>query len=321
MMASGSTEFSAIDDASFLTGPTASGKTQVGVALAQMIGAEIISLDSMTVYRGMDIGTAKPTQAERDDVPHHLIDLVEPSADFSVAEYLAAAHTCAAEIRARGREVLFVGGTPLYLKALLRGLTSGPEADPELRQRLQAELDDSGPASLHTRLTAIDPDAAAKIHPHDARRIIRALEVYEVTGQPISASQEHFHAVRQATTKRVFVLDWPRATLHERINARVDAMYAAGLIDEVRRLRKTTEGLGRTAAQAVGYREVQEYLDGRCDFSTAIERTKARTRQFARRQLIWFRALPECCWLAVSDLLDVRRVAQQIIEIPRTTDH
>lgn len=314
MMASGTTEFSAIDDAWFLTGPTAAGKTQVGVALAKMIGAEIISLDSMAVYRGMDIGTAKPTQAEREGVPHHLIDLVEPSEDFSVAEYLTAAHSVAAEIRARGRDVLFVGGTPLYLKALLRGLTSGPEADPELRQRLQSEVDDSGPASLHARLTAIDPDAAAKIHPHDARRIIRALEVYEATGQPMSASQEHFQAARQATTKRVFVLDWPRTTLHERINARVDAMYAAGLIDEVRRLRNTTSGLGRTAAQAVGYREVQDYLDGQRDLSTAIERTKARTRQFARRQLIWFRALPECRWLAVSDPLEAHRIAKQIIE-------
>jgi tRNA dimethylallyltransferase len=313
MTASGISDFPPIDDAWFLTGPTASGKTSVGVSLARTIGAEIVSLDSMAVYRGMDIGTAKPTEAERMGVPHHLIDLVEPSEDFSVAEYLTAAHACAAEIRSRGREVLFVGGTPLYLKALLRGLTSGPEADAELRQRLQAEADESGPQPLHARLAEIDPGAAAKIHPHDARRIIRALEVYEATGQPISASQEHFQNASQAATKRVFVLDWPRATLHLRINARVDAMFAAGLIDEVRRLRKTAGGFGRTAAQAVGYREVQCYLNGECDLSTAIERTKARTRQFARRQLIWFRALPECRWVPMGDPLDAGRVAREML--------
>lgn len=315
----GTNEFAALDDAWFLTGATAAGKTQVGVALARLIGAEIISLDSMAVYRGMNIGTAKPTPEEREDVPHHLIDVVEPTADFSIAEYLTAAHACAADIRRRGREVLFVGGTPLYLKALLRGLTSGPEANTELRQLLQYEADQSGPDALHARLSTIDPDAAAKIHPHDARRIIRALEVYEATGQPISASQEHFQSDSQAATKRVLVLDWPRATLHQRINARVDTMYAAGLIDEVRGLRKTTNGLGRTAAQAVGYREAQQYLDGQCNLSTAIERTKARTRQFARRQLIWFRALPECRWLAVSDPIDAHRVANQIIENPPDT--
>lgn len=312
MMANSTTEFPPIAEAWFLTGPTASGKTAVGVALAQLICAEIVSLDSMAVYRGMDIGTAKPTEADRMSVPHHLIDVVEPGEDFSIADYLTAAHASAAEIRSRGREVLFVGGTPLYLKALLRGLASGPEGDEQLRQRLQTEADQAGPESLHARLVAIDPDAAAKIHPHDARRIIRALEVYEGTGQPISASQEHFQDARRAKAQRVFVLDWARAMLHDRINARVDAMFAVGLIDEVRRLRKTAGGFGRTAAQAVGYREVQCYLRGECDLSTAIERTKARTRQFARRQLIWFRALPECRWVPVSDPLDAREIAKQI---------
>ncbi|MCE9554082.1 MAG: tRNA (adenosine(37)-N6)-dimethylallyltransferase MiaA [Planctomycetes bacterium] len=298
----------------YLVGPTAAGKTAIGIALAQRIGGEILSLDSMAVYRGMDIGTAKPDATERAQTPHHLLDLVEPNANFSIADYLTAAHRVAAEVRGRGREVLFVGGTPLYLKALLCGLAEGPEPDWESRQRLLAEAQAVGAEELHRRLAEVDPVAAAKLHPNDTRRIVRALEVFHTTGQPISAQQQHFRVEPPAETcSRVFVLDWPRPLLHSRINARVDAMFDAGFVDEVRRLLSSHDNLGRTASQAAGYREVAEHLAGALDLPTAIERTKARTRQLARRQLTWLRGLKGCRWIAMAEPLDSEEVAARIV--------
>ena len=179
-------------DCWFLTGATAVGKTAVGIALAQQLGAEIISLDSMAIYRGMDIGTAKPTRELRELVPHHLIDIVDPADEFSVAQYVDAATEVVAQIRGRGREVLFVGGTPLYLKSLLRGLFNGPPADWRLRQEIEAELQHVGQQELFERLSQIDPVAASHIHPHDTRRLIRALEVFRATGEPISHQQLQF---------------------------------------------------------------------------------------------------------------------------------
>jgi tRNA dimethylallyltransferase len=293
--------FPPLADCRYLVGPTAAGKTVAGVEMAQQLGAEILSLDSMAVYRGMDIGTAKPDAATRAAVPHHLLDLVEPDQDFSVADYLAAAHRAAAEVRSRGSVVLFVGGTPLYLKALLCGIAEGPGPDWEARERLLTEARTSGPEQLHGRLAKVDPAAAAKLHPNDVRRIVRALEVVERTGRPISAGQTHFHRpIPPEVAAAVTVLDWPRATLHERINARVDAMFAAGLVEEVRGLLAKYPAFGRTASQAAGYREVVEHLGGRIDLATAIERTQARTRQLARRQLTWFRSLSGCCWIDMS---------------------
>jgi tRNA dimethylallyltransferase len=185
-------------DCWFLTGATATGKTRVGIALAQRLGAEIISLDSMAIYRGMDIGTAKPTAEDRAAVPHHLVDIVEPADEYSVAQYVEAAAATVAEIRTRGREVLFVGGTPLYLKSLLRGLFDGPPANWEVRQEIEDELATVGQAALHERLTQIDPVAASNIHPHDTRRLIRALEVFRATGEPLSHQQTEFEEGRAA---------------------------------------------------------------------------------------------------------------------------
>jgi tRNA dimethylallyltransferase len=190
----------------FLTGATATGKTAIALALARALDAEIISLDSMAIYRGMDVGTAKPTPEQRAVVPHHLIDILEPDEEFSVAQYLEAAHAKIAEIRARGREPLFVGGTPLYLKALLRGLFEGPPANWELRQEIEREVAEVGSAALHARLEQVDPLAASAIHPNDTRRLIRALEVYRATGQPISHQQIEFEEGRPAEACRVFVL-------------------------------------------------------------------------------------------------------------------
>jgi tRNA dimethylallyltransferase len=296
----------------YLTGPTASGKTVVGIELAQRLNAEIISLDSMAVYRGMDIGTAKPTANERAAVLHHLIDIVEPSENFSVAQYRRAALEAVQEIRRRGREVLFVGGTPLYLKAMLRGIFEGPPADWTRRRRL---MDEAGvdPSALHRRLQEVDPAAAARLHPNDTRRLIRAIEVYEATGTPISSLQRQFEIDRPADECRVYVLQWPRDVLHERIDLRVEAMFAAGLVEETRRLLHPDRPLGRTARQAVGYREVIAHLAGERDLAATIELVKLRTRQFAKRQLTWFRSLSECRNVPVVEPWDANEIAQRIL--------
>ena len=283
-----------ITDCWYLTGLTASGKTSIGLILAERLNAEIISLDSMTVYRGMDIGTAKPSVAQRQRVPHHLIDVRTPDQEFTLSEYLEAAQAAFREIRGRGREVLFVGGTPLYLKSLLRGVFRGPPADWQFRQQIEDELATVGLAALHQRLEQVDPLSAARLHPHDKRRIIRALEVYRQTGQPISHLQLQFEEGLPAERCRVFVLRLARPELHARIHARVDRMFAAGLEDEVRGLVARYGSFSRTARQAVGYREVLAYRDGHVDRSSAIEAVKRRTRQFARRQETWFRSLSEC---------------------------
>lgn len=299
-------------DCWFLTGATAVGKTAVGLALAERLGAEIISLDSMAIYRGMDIGTAKPTPVEQRRVPHHLIDILDPDEEFSIERYLDAAHAKIAEIAARGREVLFVGGTPLYLKALLRGLSAGPPANWELREQIEAEVAQVGNQALYERLEQVDPLAASNIHPHDTRRLIRALEVFRATGEPISHQQYHFDEGRTADECRVFVLRRTREEQHERINARVDDMIARGLVDEVSRLAAAGPGLGRTASQAVGYREAQQFLDDQCDRDTMLANIKTRTRRFAKRQGTWFRSLGECRFVDISGECDAAAVANDI---------
>jgi tRNA dimethylallyltransferase len=306
----------------FLTGPTASGKTTVGIELARQIGAEIISLDSMALYRGMDIGTAKPSPSEQREVPHYLIDILDPSEEFSVAQYLEAASTVAEENTQRGKQVLFVGGTALYLKALLRGLFDGPTADWKLRRELEEVARVDGPAALHTRLQQIDPAAATKLHPNDVRRIIRALEVHQTIGQPISSMQQQFNQARSAGECHVFVLDWPRELLDQRIRHRVDEMFAADLVDEVKKLltahsNNSTKNtpLSRTASQAVGYKEVLDFLNGQRDLVATIEQVKIRTRQFAKRQLTWFRSLSECRWIQVQPPLQPEALAQHIVTI------
>jgi tRNA dimethylallyltransferase len=297
----------------FLTGATAVGKTAVGIALAQRIGAEIISLDSMAIYRGMDIGTAKPSAAQRAAVPHHLLDIVDPGDEFSVAQYVEAAARAVADIRSRGGEAIFVGGTPLYLKSLLRGLFEGPPADWQLRREIEQELAQAGQQVLYDRLLQVDPVAATHIHPHDTRRLIRALEVYRATGEPISHQQLQFEEGRPASECRVFVLRRSREELHPRIEHRVDAMVESGLVEEVRRLTADGRLLGRTARQAVGYREAIDFVAGQCGREEMIARIKARTRRFAKRQGTWFRSLSECRFVDVAGEVDAAAVAKRII--------
>jgi tRNA dimethylallyltransferase len=298
----------------YLTGPTASGKTDVGLELAQLLDAEILSLDSMAVYRGMDIGTAKPTPADRQRVPHHLIDIVAPDQPFSVAQYLDLARQAMQQVQGRGKEILFVGGTPLYLKALLRGMSPGPPGDPEFRRQVTEEVRRVGVAALHERLRLVDPLSAARLHPHDTRRMIRALEVYRQTGRPISHFQLQFDQGRAADTCRVFVITWPRDQLHQRIDARVERMFGDGLVEEVRRLVDRYGQISSTARQAVGYRETLDYLDAPGNLAETISRTKARTRRFARRQETWFRGLTESRWIVRDPARSAAELARQVYE-------
>lgn len=300
-------------DCWFLTGPTAGGKTEVGVELARRLGAEVVSMDSMALYRGMDIGTAKPTPEQRAAVPHHLIDAVEPHEDFSLAQYLDAAGRIVDDLRARGQKALFVGGTPLYLKGLLRGIFEGPPADWDLRRTLEAEEQSLGSGHLHRRLAEVDPKAAVKLHANDLRRLVRALEVYLKTGRPISQWQEQFDQGLPPEACRVFVLDWPREEICRRIDLRVERMFAAGLVEEVRGLLSLPKPLSHTARQAVGYHEVIEHLEGRLGLAEAVQFVQQHTRQFAKRQGTWFRSLSECRFVPVADQIDAAAVADRIL--------
>jgi tRNA dimethylallyltransferase len=278
----------------FLAGPTAVGKSEVAVELARRIDAEIVALDSMSLYRGMDVGTAKPSSELRRAVPHHLIDVIEPHEDFSVAQYVNAARKVAQEIVSRGRTPLFAGGTGLYLRSLLRGVFEGPPADHELRRELEVQASRATPEDLHGRLASVDPVAAGRIHQHDVRRIIRALEVFSRTGRPLSELQRQRPLPLEDRPANVFWLSPPRSWLYERINRRVEKMFEKGLLDEVRRLLAGPQPLSRTAQQALGYQEAIEHLEGRLSLSETIERIQTRTRQFAKRQHTWFRHLEEC---------------------------
>jgi tRNA dimethylallyltransferase len=271
-----------VDPLLVLVGPTASGKSRASLPVARAAGAEIVSLDSMLLYRGLDIGTDKP--GDLGGVPHHLIDLLTPEERFDVRRYLDLADAAIADIRARGRRVLVVGGTGLYLMALLKGIFSGSLRDPELRARLARE---EAP-ELHRRLAAVDPDTAARLHPHDRRRITRALEVYEATGLSLRALQTQFDGPDRYEAI-LAGLAVPREELAGRIRARVAAMWERGLVDEVRRL---APRLGPTASQAVGYKEILGALRGEYDLDEARRLVERNTLRLARRQATWFKRFP-----------------------------
>lgn len=305
----------------FLTGATASGKTQVSLELAKSLDAEIISLDSMAIYRDMNIGTAKPTPEQCAIVPHHLISIVDPTDSFSVSQYREAALEKIAEIRSRGKEVLFVGGTALYLKSLLRGMFEGPPADWSFRDEIKAEIAEMGSEFLHQRLEMIDPVAAHNLHPNDHRRIIRALEVYKTTGKPISHWQMEFDDGHTVDQCRVFTLRHPRPMLHERIESRVDRMFEDGLVEEARLLKENWKALGKTAAQAVGYRESFDLLENGVDMETTIEKVRIRTRRFARHQETWFRGLSECRIMDLESDFEILPLVDQILEFGNAVEN
>ncbi len=247
----------------FILGPTASGKATVAAELARKVGGELISVDSMKIYRGMDIGTAKPSPALRSEVPFHLIDIRDPAAGFSVAEFVSEALAAERAILERGRVPIYAGGTALYVRGLTEGVFEGPGADWDLRHRHAHEhAAEGGPESLHARLRAVDPKAAARLHPNDLRRVSRALEVYEKTGRPISDLQDQWKDAPRPGRVLAGIL-WPRDVLYRRIDERVDRMIAAGLVDEARGLFERAAGIGREAAQALGYRELFAFFAGK----------------------------------------------------------
>ena len=286
-----------------LMGPTASGKTATAIALAKALDGEIVSVDSALVYRGLDIGAAKPDLAERDGVVHHLLDLREPWDAYSAADFAADARQAIDDIVARGKLPILAGGTGLYFQSLLQGLSPMPAADPALREQLTREMDVRGLAALHAELAAIDPVAAARIHATDPQRIGRALEVYRLTGKPISYWQS-LPPVGRIPVRMLKLVLAPadRAVLHDRIARRFDLMLDGGLLDEVRALRNLPElashpaALDLPAIRAVGYRQAWQHLDGDFDLAGLRERGIAATRQLAKRQITWLRGELDARW-------------------------
>ena len=297
--------------ASFLMGPTATGKTALAVSLVERFPLEIISVDSALVYRGMDIGTAKPEAATLARAPHHLLDIREPTEAYSAAAFCDDARRLMAEIAARGKVPLLVGGTMLYFRALLHGLDDLPRADAALRKALEAEATVRGWPALHAELVQVDPTTAARLAPNDSQRIGRALEVFRLTGTPMSALLDHARADLPYRVLQLAVVPSDRAVLHQRIAARFDAMLAAGLVDEVRALRLAhvlTPGL--PAMRAVGYRQAWAYLDGEIDLAQMREQGIAATRQLAKRQLTWLRSWPDAVELdCLADDLEAKAMA------------
>ena len=296
-----------------IVGPTAVGKTEIAIQLAQHLDAEIVSLDSRQIFRGMDIGTAKPTPEQQRAVPHHLIDCVDVDQTFSVAEYQRLADTAIAEIRGREKRAMAVGGAGLYFRGIIDGLFDGPGADAEIRAKLQREVDEHDNVALHERLRRCDPETANRVHPNNLVRVIRALEIYELTGKPISALQQQWKMNEPRYPFRAFGLNMPRETLYQRIEERVDRMVEAGLIEEVKGL--LDQGCPRNcvAMQSFGYKELIDYLDRNRTLDEAIALLKQNTRRFAKRQLTWFRNDPRIEWLDTSQFSSIDGIVDNLI--------
>jgi len=281
-----------------ILGVTASGKGRLAFDLAQSLGAEIISIDSMKVYRRMDIGTAKPPQEARQRVKYHLIDIVEPSDSFSVGAFRDAALGAIEQIKSRSMPVIAVGGTALYIKALLYGLFEGPGTDQQIRADLKAQA--QGLEELHRELTKIDPIAAERINPNDSKRIIRALEVYQLTGKPISSLQKQWDNDDNKHDWTIIGLRREKADANGRINKRVKNMIAAGFIDEVKSLLAEEKPLSKQARCAIGYAEIIEYLNGQISLEEVTELIKKNTRRLAKNQRTWFKTFKNVHWLDIE---------------------
>lgn len=294
----------------FLLGPTASGKTSVSLALAEMLNAEILSLDSMLVYRGMDIGTAKPTVEERAPVAHHLIDLVDPSEEFSVKQYLDAAAAVEADLQSRGKAALYVGGTTMWFKAIMFGLLEVPQASAAIRNDIQSALDCGEVEALRAELLSVDPVAWERIHLNDTRRLQRALETYRQTGKPLSDWQSQWEHGRDLTAP-VALLDWPRDILRARVVQRFSLMIDAGFLEEVRSIRDGC-GFGRTAGKAIGYRQILDHLDGLGSLEEALQKGITKTHVLIRRQMTWLRSFPGILQVPMKEGLDASVVAGEL---------
>ena len=284
-----------------ILGPTCVGKTQVSLKLADILKGEIVSFDSRQVYKFMDIGTAKPTKKEREKIPHHLIDLVSPDEKFTAADYGKKAREIIHQIIKRNKQPIAVGGSGLYLEALIKGFFQGPKADEKIRKRLEREAQEFGEPHLFSRLKEVDPQASERIHPNDLVRIIRALEVYELTGKPISTWQREGDYEPFPMQFVKIGLNLKREKIYQRINQRTEEMISEGLLDEVRMLKKKGFTPELRALKTVGYRELFAYLERKLDLSAAIEKIRLNTRHYAKRQLTWFRKDKEIIWMDADD--------------------
>ena len=282
-------------------GPTASGKTALSLALAKRFGGEVISADSMQIYRGLDIGTAKASAAEQAEVPHHLLDIKDPEEPFSVAEYVKLADACIRSLTGQHRLPLVVGGTGLYISSLLDGIAFAEQKnDPALRRALQSRAEAEGIMALYQELAAIDPEAAAKIHPNNQGRVIRALELYRLTGKTMTQQKAESRPAQAPYEALVFCLGaGERSTLYERIDRRVDSMLQNGILPEAELVWKNREKY-KTAAQAIGYKEFFAYFEGTASLEECAEKLKQASRNYAKRQLTWFRRMPGVHWLDMT---------------------
>ncbi|NLW83970.1 MAG: tRNA (adenosine(37)-N6)-dimethylallyltransferase MiaA [Phycisphaerae bacterium] len=298
-----------------ILGVTASGKGSLAFELAKRLDGEIISVDSMKVYRRMDIGTAKPPADKRRQMPYHLIDVVEPSEAFSVDRFLELTDAAVGQIQAAGKQVVAVGGTAMYIKALLHGLFEGPASDAEIRRRLTEQIAQNGLAALHQRLLQIDPAAAERIHPNDLRRIVRALEVFELTGKPITALQKQWET-DAAEDWFVIGLRRPKDIESTRINSRVKRMVDEGLLGEVKALLAEPQPLSKQARAAIGYAEVIDHLEGKCSYEEAVEQIKINTRKFAKAQRTWFKTFRNVrCWININESDTLQTVTEAAIHL------
>ncbi|MAF12625.1 tRNA (adenosine(37)-N6)-dimethylallyltransferase MiaA [Candidatus Poribacteria bacterium] len=297
-----------------IVGPTAVGKTSVAIRVADELGCEIVSVDSRQIYRELDIGTAKPTAAEQAEARHHLIDVADPTERFSAAMYQRAADAAIEDIRARGKQPLLVGGAGLYLRALLDGLFEGPPAQRDIRERLREEARGDGGEALHRRLAEVDPAASHRIHRNDTLRLVRALEVYEITGRPISELQNQWTGEEPRYRAVVVALRRPREDLNRRANARIRAMMEEGLLDEVCRLRERYRR-DAPAFSGYGYAELWDHMDGRHTEEKALELLRRNTHRYAKRQLTWFRADPRTSWVDIAEDASAQDVADATLDI------
>ena len=293
-------------------GPTASGKSDLALRLAHAVDAEIVNADSMQIYRGLDIGTAKPSPDQRNEIRHHLIDVADPDQPFTAADYSAAADAAIRDIVGRGRRVVVVGGTGLYIRALVKGLVDSPSGAGELRQELQDEADRIGNAAMLERLRQVDPELAAGLHPNNLVRIIRALEVHRLTGIPLSRYQkEHAFATRRYDALQIGI-SVDRGLLYTRIDERVDRMLRAGLLKEVGALLAAGFGRELKSIRSIGYKEAAAHLHGELSAEEAVTLIKRDTRHYAKRQLTWFRGDPDILWFEYPDKFDI--ILQHAIE-------
>ncbi len=300
----------------FLLGPTASGKTAIALEVAPALNAEILSMDSMLVYQQMDLGTAKPNAQELAEVPHHLIDMVSPQEDFSVARWLQSAEQTENELNQRGKNALYVGGTNLYLKALTAGLLQVPDCEPEIRQQVRREWDAEGGAEALVReLQQVDPQLLQKVHPNDAQRLLRGIEVYRSTGRSLTDWQSQWHGQDQINEPAV-ALNWPREVLRERVAIRFEQMLQLGFLDEIQSI-QATGGFGRTAAKALGYRQMLDHLNGSSTLEAAQQSAITLTRTYIRRQMTWLRSFPDLQWVQMTNDENPRSTTDVAAEVIR----